>query len=258
MRSVRTLIAAAVFVAIVTFIVAAAAYAMSSQQAKQYSATAKLLFSPTPRIDLQVLGVNPGSPPDATTQTATDQGLVASGDVADATASQLPGYSSGEVSSHVAVVNERGTFIIDVTATAANAVQASTLANAYANAYLKVTQGQDAARASQARAALAGEYAHLSRADKAGQQGGALMAQMGQLGVIQRIGTGSPQLFQSAAPAGAPSAPQTTRNVLFGALFGLVLGIALVSLRLRLSAGPPDDGAVTVRRQQTREGLPYP
>jgi uncharacterized protein involved in exopolysaccharide biosynthesis len=51
------------------------------------------------------------------------------------------------------------------------------------------------------------------------------------VGVLKRVGTGSPEVIESARASSVASEPQTLRNVLFGVIFGLLVGVGLVALR---------------------------
>jgi uncharacterized protein involved in exopolysaccharide biosynthesis len=72
------------------------------------------------------------------------------------------------------------------------------------------------------------------------------------------VGSGSPSVAQTASPSDTSTTPKTSRNVLFGALFGLVLGIGIAGLvGGRRETGGYDDGlgARNGSRERTPVGI---
>jgi capsular exopolysaccharide synthesis family protein len=164
----------------------------------------------------------------------------------------------GQKAPPVSVSPAGETDVIDIAATSTVPRQASSIANAYANAYVdfRRSQGVDAATASardvQAKissvdgltAALNAQIAAASpdqrsvvqqnlapQVDALANQEAALRTQLGQLQLNSGIQTGVAQVLTPAAVPTSPSSPRLLRNALVAAAIGLVLGIGLGFLR---------------------------
>lgn len=110
--------------------------------------------------------------------------------VAERTAERLPGVSGGEVEAAVEAEQRGESDIIQVTATDSSPEQAAQIANAFAEEFLVFREEGDR----------------------------------------ERLRSGRIQIVERASPSSTPVSPKPLRNVLFGALMGLVLGLGLALL----------------------------
>lgn len=234
--TLRQLITRVALVAIVALVVGVVAYVLSASQTKQYQATAQILFAPR-TSELQALGL-PGGPLDQTSAAANDVLDVASFDIARRTALALadPRYSADTVAGDVAVSNERGSDVVTIKANASTPQEAARLAGTYLREYQDVSKARTAAQASSGRDALASALAALPKTLRNGARGDVMRNQIGILEVFARTGN-PPTVIQNVRATANPVSPQTSRNVLFGLLFGVVLGAGLVAARGAIS--PP-------------------
>jgi len=236
--TVRQLITRTVLVVIVALLVGAIAYALSVRQVKQYASTTQLLFG-APTSELQVLGV-PSANQDQTVALASDVLDVGSFDVARQTALALhdPRFNADTVAAAISAANERGSDVVTITARAGSPQDSAKLASTYVSQYLAIDQQRTSARARGARQVLDTDLASLSTTVRNGVRGDALRNQIGQLRIFERTGN-LPQVIQSVRTGASPVAPQTFRNVLFGVLFGAILGIGLLAARGAVSPARP-------------------
>ncbi|HEX8075423.1 MAG TPA: hypothetical protein VF545_10630 [Thermoleophilaceae bacterium] len=230
----RAAIARVVLVLCVAAFAGGAAIAFSDAQPREYTSAMRFSFGRLLSPELQVLGPNFSDPvPDAGIRLQTEAAVVASFDVARATAAAAPdlGYTAGEVARHVDVLPIRDTLVVAITAHSSTPERAARLAGVYGEQFLRLRRGRDRTRAGVVERALKAQLAALSHKETLGLKGAALRDQLGVVGVLRRVGTGSPEIIERPKLSAAPSSPDTTRNVLFGILFGLALGIGMVALR---------------------------
>jgi capsular exopolysaccharide synthesis family protein len=209
-------------VAATTF--AAAAY--TSTQKKEYEATAKLLLQ-TDNLSATIAGAGL-SGTDPTRQAATDAQLVALPAVARRVTAQLK-----QPLSATAVTTAAGpdSNIITVTVTDTNPGRAALFANAFARQYIGFRR--DTSRQRYQRA-LNTVNTRLAQTRPATPDAIALRAQAKQLKLLVGLQTGDAQVVQDASPPTAAVSPNPTRNVVLGAIVGLLLGLGLAFLRDRL------------------------
>lgn len=222
-----------VLVIIVALLAALAGLAFSASQQKEYSSQLRLSFARFQSPEIQVLGPAFAPPQvDENVRIQTEADDVSSYDVAVATSKANPRLGTpSAVASAVSVGPIRDTLVVTVAARASTARLAAQIANTYGEAYLALRKKREANQAKAAEAVLKRRYDNLPAAEKRGIQGGGLRDQINQLEVMRGVGTGNPQIILHARPSAAPASPDTTRNVVFGLLFGLVVGIGLVALR---------------------------
>jgi capsular polysaccharide biosynthesis protein len=219
-------------VVLLALIVGGAAYAFSESQTREYKATTQLGYGRDLSPELQVVGL-PEPQGDEAVRIATEAQRVASFDIADATAKANPGlgYDGAAIHSRVTATPTRGTLVIVITATGDTAQRAAQLGNAYSQTYLRVVRGREREQFTTVERALRSRLTNLSPADRAGALGASVRSQLTLAALFQRVGTGLPVVIGTARASAAPAEPQTTRNVLFGILFGAVVGIGLMALR---------------------------
>jgi uncharacterized protein involved in exopolysaccharide biosynthesis len=245
-------------VLIIAALVGGAAYQFSDAQEKTYEANASLLFSSQLRPELQVLGASFASSGSETEiRLATAAQLVASYDIARIVARRHPdlGYDADEISSRVKAGALTKTQIVRLTATGATPDRALKLADAYIREYVDTLRSRQRRNAGRVGAAVERRYDGLTARERRESTGSALRSQLGALEVLERVGSGQPEISQQPRVAGEPTQPRTQRNVLFGAIFGLALGIGLVALRdqlLRLRPDQPDQPSAAQYPSTTR------
>lgn len=110
--------------------------------------------------------------------------------IAERTAQRLPGLSQDEVEATITSEQQGESDIIEVTATDSSPQRAASIANGYAEEFLAFRRG-------------------ASR---------------------ERLETARIQIVEPAAPSSDPVSPKPVRNLIFGALIGLLLGLGLALL----------------------------
>lgn len=235
------LIIRVLLVGVIAALVGVAALLFSRAQPVRYQAESKLSFSSETRPEMQVLGapfVRPSS--DIEAFTATNAQLVASRHVADEVARLHPqlGLSPDDVSGRVAVIPVTGTQIVQLRATAETPQAAAALANTYQTTFLDWFHARQTRRARRVQQLLRDRYTGLTRTQRASDTGAALRSQLSALDVLSAVGSGTPEVVEGAHASASPQQPQTRRNVIFGVVFGLALGIGLVALRAELTRRP--------------------
>lgn len=228
-------IARGALVLIVALLVGAAAYAFSERQPEEFESAASLAYGRLLSPELLVLGPDFAGEPDIDddVRLATETSRVNSFDVAAATERAVPelGYTAGQIAAMINATPVRGSLVVDITARAPSPKDAQRLAGAYARAYLRRVRDRERSGARRVERILRTRLDELPPGDREGVIGASLRNQISTLAVLSRVGSGSPQVIESPRATSVPAQPQTTRNVLFGLLFGLVVGVGLVALR---------------------------
>ncbi len=198
----------------------------SLAQAKQYTATATLLFrAPPAALDSGSTVIDP------TREAATNGELVALPVVAEQAARGLDGaIPAGEILAGIVVTPSANADTAAVAATTASPERSATIANAYANAYIDFRRRADRAQVQEAIDLAETSLDELTPEQQAGAQGDALDRQLNELRLTQALQTGGAELVQPASPPSVPSSPKPARNVTFGIVLGLLLGFGLAVL----------------------------
>ena len=221
-------------IALCAAVVAAAAYAYSAQQQKQYTASASLVFSTNP-LSQQIAGLPPASTGNLLAQQASNLELVRLGDMAARTASSLGhGLTEQKVAAALSIAGQGESSVVGVTATAASPELAAAIANTYSEDFVAEQQASNSGYFRSALALVNRQLSHLTRAERFGPAGVALQNRAQTLILLSHLRYGNVQLAQHAiAPAG-PSAPRISRNALLGLLVGLLIGVGLAFALERL------------------------
>lgn len=203
---------------------AAAAY--TSTQKKEYEATAKLLLQ-TDNLSATIAGAGLAGV-DPTRQAATDAQLVALPAVARRVTARLK-----QPLLATAVTTSAGpdSNIIAVTVTDRNPRRAALFANAFANQYIAFRRDTNRQRYQRTLNTL---LARLAQTRPGTPDAATLRAQAKQLRLLAGLQSGDAQVVQNASPPTAAVRPNPTRNLVLGAVVGLLLGLALAFLRDRL------------------------
>jgi capsular exopolysaccharide synthesis family protein len=226
-------------IALVSLLVAAAAYAFSAVQTPVYEARARMLLGANQTtVDSGGFGtyIDPN-------RTETEIQVLMGKPVADIVQAKLgsaPGISASAVG---------GTAVIELVAASPKPQVAAQVANAYADAYITYRQQQFA----DAVAAQTKEYTRqidsltqqIAAADARPRAPGAppppeidtLRAQQAafqlklqEVGTAQTLNGNAAAVISPASPPATPVSPTPRRNVLLGLLLGLVLGVGSVVL----------------------------
>jgi capsular polysaccharide biosynthesis protein len=235
------LLVRALLVLIVAAIAAVVAFALSERQPKRYQAQTQLAYGIALRPELQVLGTGFIDATDDDVRLATEVQVLNSFDIARRTVRAAPdlGLTAKEVDDRVQAAPVGDTQVASITAKDSSPARAARLAAVYREQYLTDRRVRDRRRAREVSDALSERLRSLPRSQRIGATGAQLRTQLGALTVLERSGSGVPQLVQGVRASSTAVSPQTSRNVLFGALFGLAVGIGLVALRPPARRSPP-------------------
>jgi capsular exopolysaccharide synthesis family protein len=208
-----------------------AAYALSKNQTKRYTATASLVFNNN-QLSQQVAGLQPvSSGSNQQAQQTTNLKLVQLGDMATKTASQLGrGLSKEQVNADLSVSAQGESNIVDVAATATSPTLAADIANTYTSVFVKEQQNSNHSYYASALTLVNKQIAALSSKERAGTAGLTLQDRAQSLGVLAELKNGSVQIAQTATVPTAPSSPTISKNTVLGGVFGLLLGLGLAFL----------------------------
>jgi capsular exopolysaccharide synthesis family protein len=199
------------------------AFALTTQQTKEYSATASLLFRSPPSVSTATTYTDP------TRQAATNSALVVLPTIA-AQAAKDAHVPDGSVSVSPATDSD----VVEISGTAPDPQQAARLANAYGKAYITFRAGIDRRQLDQAISTVQDNLNALSPSARAGADGTTLTQQLDQLQLQRSMANGGAEVVQQAVAPSSPSSPKMKRNIALGLLMGLILGIGLAFLRDRL------------------------
>ena len=214
------------------FIVAAsAAFGFSKLQAKKYTATAELLFSNS-QLAQQVAGL-PAVASSNTQQSLQDTNveLVQIGDMAAKTASTLGhGLTKQGVKNATNIAPQSDTNVVNVSATSSSPKLASQIANTYSTIFVYEQENADHQYYVSALAAVEQQLAKVSSSARSGAQGLALQERAQSLATLAELPAGTVQIAAAASTPASPSSPKVARNIIVGAVLGLLLGLAIALL----------------------------
>lgn len=223
-RQAKVVLATALVAALVALVAA-------SRQARVYQSSAQLLVQPSVAQSI----LSPFSATVTATEIQTDIQLLSGAQIHQAVARAL-GSAPPVTATEVGTSN-----VIAVTAQSATPQGAAAVANAYASAYVKVTQARAVHDLLSGAQQIRSQVDSLqSRIDKQGpgpqrdalvQQQSTLNQQLQQLQVNASLASGSADVVAPAAVNSKPVAPNKIRDGLLGLGIGLVLGIGFALLR---------------------------
>lgn len=224
----------ALWVVLCCLLAGGTAYGLSKRQAKQYTATASLVFNNNQQAQ-QVAGLQAVAVNNQQSQQQTNLKLVQRGDMAEKTASKVGrGLTGDEVRQDISVGAEGESNIVDVAATAALPALAAAIANTYADQFVSEQQNSNHAYYASALTLVDKQLAALSPRQRLSPAGLALAGRAQSLGVLAELKNGNVEVVQAASVPRGPSSPKTARNTILGGLLGLLLGLGLAFLLERL------------------------
>jgi capsular exopolysaccharide synthesis family protein len=208
---------------------AGVAYGYSKHKAKKYTATASLSFTNN-SLRQQIAGLSPSNSSINSTsgllaQQESNLEAVRLGQIAAKTANVLGhGLTAEDVSSSLKIGVRGESETVDIAATSTVPTLAAEIANAYAEQSVKEQQSANRQFFKSALALVNKQLARLAPAQRFGTDG---------LDLQQRAQTLSLLAALEAAVPTSASSPTTKRNTILGAVVGLFLGLAIVSLLQR-------------------------
>ena len=222
----------AVLIAGCAVVVGALAYLLSAQMAERYASTASLLFRQSPLVG-QLTGIADGERFNNVQQEgATNVALVSSRPVAEETARRLgAGYDLESVQDAMLIEARPDTRVVDLTAEAGSAEEATRLADTYAEVFLEQRTRQVRRQIQDALDRLERERDLLPAEAREGPVGDDLTERIGTLVTLNAVQSPNVELIQPAAVPDEPVAPRPRRNAVLGVMFGLLLGLGLAALR---------------------------
>jgi uncharacterized protein involved in exopolysaccharide biosynthesis len=221
-------------VVLAVVVTAGAAFGYSALQDTKYSATASFLFSVQDPILEAPLDASSSDSPDPERIAATIVQLASGRDVIERTASAV-GLTPDEVDSAISVKSEGISNLISVTATVGSAQSAAALADEYITQYIAIQRETSEAQIQDAKKELLRRLDDLSASEKAAGAEQLLRERLSEL--VATPGEGGVQFAAHARVPEDPSSPHTKLNVGVGALFGLLLGLALAATLERRDLG---------------------
>jgi capsular exopolysaccharide synthesis family protein len=217
-----------------TVAAAAVATGLSVTARKEYTATTSLLFT-TGQLAQQVAGLPTASV--ATSQQAiqdTDVDLAQIGDMSAKTARSVGhGLTAQKVQSAISVSPRSDTNIINIAAVSPVPTLAAAVANTYSRIFVSEQQVAGHQYYVSALNAVEAQLAKFSASARAAPQGLALQERAQTLATLAAIPSGAVQLVAAARVPLSPSSPRVSRNVLVGALLGLLIGVGMLILMER-------------------------
>lgn len=211
-------------------LVAGAAYGVSKQQTKKYTATTALVFNNN-QPGQQIAGLPAVSSVSPQAQQSTNVKLVQLGDMAEKTAGLLGrGLTKEHVKADLSVSAQGESNVVDVSATATPPALAALIANTYAEQFVTEQQNSSHAYYASALQLVNKQLSALSPKERAGTAGLALQERAQSLATLAELHNGNVQVAQAATIPTSPSSPKTTRNTLIAAVLGLLLGLSVAFL----------------------------
>lgn len=209
-------------------VVAGAAFAFSKQQTKEYTATASLDFGGTNAFAQRILGLTPSGSSSQVVEQASNVELVSLGDTATRTARLLgAGTTAAEVRSSIATAAFGESNVVGISATADSPAQAARIANVYAREYVGAQSVANHRAYENALTLVEGQLAELPENQRFGESAISLQNRAQTLRLLDGTHYGNVRLVGQAVPPSSPSSPNTKKNVVIGALVGLLIGLGL-------------------------------
>jgi capsular exopolysaccharide synthesis family protein len=240
----------ALLVLVCVLVTTLAAYVVSAQQRKKYTATASLAFN-NAQLSQQAAGLQvTGGSESQQAQENTNVKLVQLGDTAEYTAVTLGGgLTADEVRKALSVEAQGESNIVSVAATASSPKLAAQIANTYSTRFVYEQQNANRSYYSSALTLVEKQLAALSPHQRAETAGLTLQARAQSLAVLAQLQAPTVRVAQEAARPRSPSSPNVSRSTILGVFVGLLLGLTVAFLLERFGRriSEPDDLSVVYR-----------
>jgi Mrp family chromosome partitioning ATPase/capsular polysaccharide biosynthesis protein len=212
----------------ITLLAGAGTYVITSREHKTYVASTEVYVQnadPVTSVNI----TNPQAPGPPSAQALQDIATLFTGQSITATVYRRLHLTYGSAGT-VAVSPSTSSSFVDVSASSPTPTLAATLANTYARVFI-ASQASSVAAVAQGDAKAA--RATLKIVEQAGgptvqAQRASLLAQIDQYETIARSPSPGARQVDTALPPTSPSSPKPTRDAIFAAVIGLLLGIAVV------------------------------
>ena len=224
----------ALLILLCTVVSAGAAFGWSKHQTKKYAATASLVFNNN-QTNQQAAGLQAVSVNNQQAQQDTNVKLVQLGDMAAKTAAKLDhGLTEDEVRESLSVSPQGESNIVDVAANATSSSLAAEIANTYTGIFVTEQQNANHAYYASALALVNRQLSTQTPKERASPAGIALAGRAQSLGVLAELRGGTVEVAQAATAPTSPSSPKIARNVVLGAVLGLLVGFGVAFLLERM------------------------
>jgi polysaccharide biosynthesis transport protein len=218
-------------------IAAGAAYGFARHKTKKYTATATVVFN-SDSLSQQIAGLssgNNGSASGLLAQQASNVELVGLGNMANTTASLLGhGLTAAVIRASLSIGGRGESNVVDVSATSTSPSLAAAIANTYVDEFVKEQEGSNRRFLQSALAIVKKQLSELSPAERLGTDAVNLQDRAQTLKFLAKLGYSTAQVGGEAAVPSSPSSPKVSKDVILGALLGLLLGFGVTALLERL------------------------
>jgi succinoglycan biosynthesis transport protein ExoP len=222
---------------VLCFIVATgAAYALTKIQQKKYTAHSSVNFGGA-QLAATLAGVPVlGQGGSSSVQDTNVLLLQLGGQTARKTAQIIGhGVTQATVAGALKISAVGDTTVVSIQATAASPRLAERIANVYGQVFVSDQKAAQQASLQHTLDALNRQFAKMSNPEQASPAGITLLQKIQSIEVVLAIGDASPvSVASTASIPRSPSSPTTKTNVILGAIFGLLLGLAVVFLLERI------------------------
>jgi capsular exopolysaccharide synthesis family protein len=206
----------------------AVSFVLTVNATKQYTATAKLLFTQNTLIP-QVGGASPTPSTDPQADQATNLQVVTTQPVAAAVKRNLHlPMSVSDLLGEVTTNNDQGSNIVNVAATDPDPTRAASIANEFARQFVAISQSDNLGQVLAGEKLLNDKLKALSPTDTADRAN--LQAALRKLLILEAVQTGNAQVVDQASVPTSPSSPNKKLNIVLALVFGLALGVGLAFL----------------------------
>jgi capsular exopolysaccharide synthesis family protein len=215
-------------IAISVVVCVLASLVLTLRATKQYTATAKLLFTQNSLIP-EVGGSSPAPSQNPQADQATNLQVVTTRPVGAAVKKSLGlSMSVSDLLGEVTTTDDAGSNIVDVNATDPSPTRAARIANEFARQFVALSQADNLGQVLAGERLLNDKLKALAPTDVADRAN--LEAALRKLLILQAVQTGDAQVVDQASVPTSPSYPNKKLNVLIALVFGLALGVGLAFL----------------------------
>lgn len=210
-----------------TIAVCAAAFAVSSSEPDEYTATSSLAFNQDP-LAAQITGLMPVTSGALLAEQQSNVELVERGSMSATTARRLgQGLSEADVKESVEVSGNPESNIVLVSATSTSPRFAAEIATTYAQEFVQLRRGENQEFFDSALSLIGREIDQMPTQVRFGPAAAALQNRAQNLRLLRGLGFSDVRVAQKAAAPTSPSAPEVEKNTVLGGLLGLLIGIGL-------------------------------